>query len=295
MYPLKYTVQESDTLTTKFIFNFLESGIGQNIFAIVLIYFHVLYINRLVIKHRLSNPITLLPGMFYALLVSILPEYAMLSPYLIGNTFVLIALGQISITYKKPKSADILFDVGFFIAVAGLIVPVYIFLLLLGFIGIFVLRSMKIKELLQMCSGILLVLFAYSGILYLIDIEIIPELAKVSIIPRLLLVDLRGMMLYKVLIIVGIAIFAVLSYGKYTVKKSIQVQKKIDILFWFMMVQLLMLFMYTSLNANQSLMLFIPLSILLSFNFIRIKSNLVQELIHLGVLILLFTLNFGLL
>ena len=125
--PKTYAIQESDSIVTKAIFNNLESGLGQSIIALLLIYFHILFINRFVIKHRLSNVITLLPGLFYGLLVSMLPEYSMLSPYLFANTFVLLALGEIFSLYKKPKAADLLFNVGFLRPVLLFLYPTTLF------------------------------------------------------------------------------------------------------------------------------------------------------------------------
>jgi len=291
--PVAYTAQESDTLLTKFLFNFINAPLTQNILAIVIIYFHVLYINRLVIKHRIANQITLLPGLFYALLMSMLPEYSMLTPYLVANTFILIGIGQIFKTYKRPKSADILFNVGFLIGIASLFVPNYIFLLLVGLIGLFVLRSMKLIEIIQLTSGAVLVLIAFCSILYLMDTPILPELVKVNLMPRLAIFELRGHDLYKMIVILIISVFTVLSYSSYTLKKNIQTQKKIDILYWFMIASVLLLLLSNSVNPGLALLLFIPLSILLNINFLNIKSILIQEVLHIGLIILLFALNFG--
>lgn len=253
----------------------------------------MLFINRFVIKHRLSISITLLPGLFYGFLCSVLPEYSMLSPNLIANTFILIALGQIYNLYKNQEAAAFLFNIGFFIACSSLFVPNYIVLILLGIIGIFVLRSMKLKGFMQMVSGVITVLFVFSGIMYLLEVAILPELAKLSLVPRLHLLNLRGEMLYKASIIFGLGVFTVLKYNQYTLKKSIQVQKKVDILYWFMIVQLIMVFFYIQMSAHLALLIFVPLSILLSISFLRIKSDLLQELIHLAGIVLLFLLNFG--
>ena len=87
IYPITYVALETDTVPTKLIFGFIESGLTQNILATLIVYFQVLYINRLVIKHRMANQITLLPGLIYAILVSLVPEYSLLSPFLIANTF----------------------------------------------------------------------------------------------------------------------------------------------------------------------------------------------------------------
>ena len=292
--PKIYVALESDTLITKNIFSIIGSPLAQNILAIALVYFHVLFINRLVIKHRLANQITLLPGLIYTMMVSMLPEYNLLTPYLIANTFILVTISQLFKTYKRPKSADILFNVGFFIALASLFVSNYILLLLVGLIGLIVLRSMKINEILQLLSGAFLVLLIFSGTLFLLDLEFLPELLKIRLIPSLDVLAIRGSELYKILIVLVIAIFSVLNYGSYTLKKSIQNQKKIDILYWFMFASGIMFFLFDTKSAGQVLIVFIPLSILMNSTFIDIKNTMFQEAIHICLLALLFALNFGL-
>ena len=294
LYPTAYTVLESDSMLTKFVFNNVESPLSQSLIAIAIVYFHVLYINRLVIKHRIANQITLLPGLLYAILVSLLPEYCLLSPYLISNTFVLIAISQIFKTYKRPKAADLLFNVGFFIGLSSLFVPNHIFLILVGLIGFFVLRSRKVVEIFQLLSGTLLVYVAFGGILFLKDLSILPEFAKISLVPKLGLFEIRGSALIKAAVAVGLSIFATLHYNKYTLKKSIQTQKKIDILYWFMMASLIIGFLFPQIIASQLLLLLIPLAMLLNLNFVSIRNILIQEIFHIGMLALLFALNFGL-
>jgi hypothetical protein len=232
--------------------------------------------------------------LIYAILVSFLPEYSLLTPFLLANTFVLLAIGQIFKTYKNTKAADILFNIGFLIAISSFFIPNYIGFLLIGFIGLFVLRSLKVFEIFQLISGALLAIFAYGSILYLSNSEVFSELTKFTLIPRFTLFESRGGSLYKIIIILAIAIFAVLNYANYTVKKNIQTQKKIDILFWFMIGSIIIYLLFKNINASQVLLLYIPLSIFLSFNFIRIKGILTQEIIHILLLGLLFALNFGL-
>lgn len=291
--PIAYTVLDSDTFITKSIFSILGGPLTQNIIAIVVLYFHMLYINRLVIQHRLANQVTLLPGLIYAIFMSLLPEYSFLTPYLIANTFILIAISQIFKTYKRPKAADVLFNIGFLIAIAALFEPNYIFLLIIGILGLFVLRSLKLFEVFQLLSGALLVLISFCSIFYLLDISILPELTKVSLHPRLEIFSNRGGALYKILIVFVISVFTVLNYGSYTLKKNIQTQKKIDILYWFMLSSLIILFINDTMDSSQLLLLFIPLSILLNSTFINIKSILFQEVIHISLLALLFALNFN--
>ena len=295
LYPVAYEISESDTLLTKLIFGFVESALLQNVIAIGLVYYHVLYINRLVIKHRLALQITLLPGLIYSILVSFLPDYSMLSPYLIANTFVLFCVSQIFKTYKKPKAADLLFNIGFYIALSFLFVPNYILLILLGIIGLFVMRSAKLIETLQIMSGVLLVVLAFCSILFLFNLPFLPEILKADLTPKLTIMSLKGESLYNLVVIFVVALFAVFSYNRYTIKKSIQVQKKIDIFYWLMITSFLFLILANPIDANLFLLLCIPLAVFLNLNFNSIKGILVQEIIHISALVLLFIHNFGLL
>jgi len=56
----------------------------------------------------------------------------------------------------------------------------------------------------------------------------------------------------------AVVVFAVLNYANYTLKKSIQTQKKIDILYWFMISSLIMFFLSANIDASQVLLLCIP-------------------------------------
>ena len=78
-------------------------------------------------------------------------------------------------------------------------------------------------------------------------------------------------------------------------KKRIQVQKKINILFWMILSALIALFISDSLSIDHLLMLSAPLGILLSMNLLKIKSAIFSELIHLGIIILIFVLHFEIL
>jgi len=89
------------------------------------------------------------------------------------------------------------------------------------------------------------------------------------------------------------ALFAVANYGKYTMKKTIQAQKKIDILFWMMAGSGLLVLVTDDIQAYQTLPLFIPLAVFFNTNLFNIKNPLIQELLHIVALGLGFGLGFG--
>jgi len=105
VHPVAYEVQQGDTFVVEFLFSSISSPIGQSISAILLVYLQAVFLNRLVIKHRLAPDYSLWPGLIYILL-TLMPSFPGLSPHLLANTFILISLDQLFRTYKSPKVAD---------------------------------------------------------------------------------------------------------------------------------------------------------------------------------------------
>ncbi len=294
MSPIGYSLHEEDTFIVKSLFDWVSSPLFQSILAIILVYFHAVYINRLVIKHKLVQQFTLLPGLIYVVLVSLMPELTALSPHLIANTLILIMLGQLFKIYKSPKVADNIFNVGFWIGGASLFVPNYIYLIVVGLFSIFILRSVKQKELVQLFSGLITIFFVVFAGMYIYDLNILDEASKMNFSPHLSIFGVRGAAIYKVICWVLLAVFAVLNYNTYMIKKSIQAQKKIDILFWILLGSAVLIFLISDVVAFNVLLMCIPLSIFLNIHLLNIKNPLAQELIHVVFLVLLFSLNFGL-
>lgn len=178
-----------------------------------------------------------------------------------------------------------------------MIYPPYIAYLLAGFIGLSIIRSFKAKEMLQYLSGVLVPFILYGSWTFYNRIfqEKMGALVAnkfgfpADLIPK----DQSGY------IYLGIIFFIILvtlfSYSTYSMKKSIQVQKKVDILFWMIASALIALFINEHLTLDHLLMLAIPLGILLSMNLLKLKSVITTEMIHLSILILIGVLHFGVL
>ena len=269
----------------------------QNLLACILVFLQAVYINRIVVKHRMSVEITLWPGLVYILLCSIVPQCTYLSAVLLANSFILAAFSDIFKIYKRPFAINFIFNSGVFISLAAMIYPPYIAYLLAGFIGLAIIRSFKTKEMLQYLSGVLVPFMLYGSWTFYRGVFQEKMVALVEgkfgfpsdIIPK----DTNGY-IFQGLILLFILI-TIFSYGSYSMKKSIQVQKKIDILFWMILSALIALFINDNLTVDHLLMLSAPLGILLSMNLLKIKSAIFPELIHLGVLILIFVIHFEIL
>ena len=278
------------------IYELVPSTLTQNILACILIFFQAVYINRIVVKHRIASEITLFPGLIYIILVSLLPQYTYLSPVLIANTFILMAFSEIFKIYKRPFVMKQIFNSGFMISIAAIIYLPYIIYILAGIIGLAIIRSFKTKEILQYLSGIVIPVFLYgSWVFYkrhLVEKMGSIYSGKLGFPSHILNIDMQGYL--GLAAITVILLYCFFSYSGYLMKKSIQVQKKIDILFWLSFFAVVSILIYDHLDYDHLLMLAIPLSILLSMSLIKINNTMIAELLHLTVLIGIGLFHFGL-
>lgn len=292
IYPSKISISEEGGVLYKFILNiFPDNHLVLNIFSIFILFLEAVMINRLVIKNRFSREMTLLPGMFFIMLSSLSPEMHDFTPFLFGNFFIILSFAELFKTYKKYKTEKLLFNSGFYMSIAVLFYFNFILLFIPLILSIFSIRSFKFKELFQFLSGIFLVIYFYAFGLFWFD--------KKFEMPSLKFYNLTNYFSGNIdkFVIMAITIFLValiiLTYRKFIIKKSIQSQKKINIIFW-----LLLFIIITTGFYNPDFLLqyhvitAFPLSIFTAMIFLRIKNNLLAEIVNLVIVFAILIYHF---
>ncbi|TXB61578.1 hypothetical protein [Phaeodactylibacter luteus] len=275
----------------------LYEWIGHNtlpaqLLAMALLLAQGFYLNIIVSENRLAAEVSLFPGVFYVLLASLLPEFVYLSPLLLGNTFYLIVLGEVFNSYKKTEAAGDIFNIGFWTGAGALFYPSFLALLLVGFVGLNILRAFKIRERLMALAG-LFVPFFLTGTWLFWDGGY-PEYAQqvksgfawLDFSPAPVIAAYRSLGIMAVLILV-----LIVSYRSYLLKQSIDVQRKISIVFWGLLLSALTVFFQADIGLEHLLILTLPAGLLLSLNFIRLPRQ-TAEVLHLLLLALALALQF---
>jgi len=266
----------------------------QAVIAILIIFLQAVSLNFILNKNRLSLRPNLFPGVFYILFVSISREYLSLNPILFGNIFIIIVLVNLFKTYRIAQCSGAIFNIGFFIAMASSFYFPYIAYLIPCFIGLMMLRSFRLKERVQYLIGAMTFLYLLFAMFFYFDLSVVfynqyfksnlplPEMAASSIT------------IYIPLAIFAISIIiAIINYYSIRKKKSIQSQKKIDILYWVLIFSPFMILFWNDLNVYSLLVVAIPLSIIVGMLIYRIKNQLVVELLHLVGLVGIIAFHFG--
>lgn len=273
------------------------SGWLPDLISLILVLFQALLLNILSARFRVSKEVTMFPGLFYILLMSTLPSFLHLSPIVMSNTFLILALSSLFNSYKKSSVAGSIFNVGFWISMASLFYFSNFVFLLLAILGVAALRNIRISEVLMIIIGMITPLFLTGTIFYLLDDW--TNFYQTTFLTEFSFWDfewVKDWSNYIPLVLFGILILVVFgSANIYFQKQSIRSQKNIQILYYFIIIALLTVFIQKGIRLEQLLILAIPLSLLIPLNFLEFRKREIGNGIHLTWLIGILFLQYRLL
>lgn len=291
IYPRAYKLNPEDGYLNHLLFSLLEDhALIQSIIAIVLVFFQATFVNFIVNRNRIARVPNLLPGLVYVLLISILPDFQILSPVLIATTFLLVALNSCFNSSKKQTAAGSIFNVSFFISVATMFYFPFCVFLVAAYISLLTIRTFRGLERMQFLIGAILPLFLFAT--YFNWYDVLPQYLPQYFINNIGLFDWRnGISQYEIIVLVcfiGLVLFSFIRYGELRKKKNVLAQKKIDILYWFLLLTIPTLFLWNNIGLEHLIILVPSLSILVGMFLLNLKNPIVAELIHVAGLLALF-------
>jgi len=270
-------------------------SIGAQVLAIFLLLVQGFLVNLLSINHRLINEVNLFPGVFYILVSCLIPDMLYLSPVLIGNTFIIIALIELFSTYKNPSCADKIFNAGFWTGIASLFYSPFVFYLILLMAALNILRAFKIEERLMALIGlftpyILVGLYFFwndqFGLFW--DKQISTNLSFFSFSSG----HKGWASSLNTFIFAVMLVYTIANNGQYFSKKNIQVQKKVSILYWVLISAGIASIFQNSLTFEHFLTFAPAMGIFLAMSFSSMKNQWAESvhfLLILAALALQFT------
>ena len=256
------------------------------IIAAVFAFSQAVLLNVMVSRYRLTEEITLFPGVFYLLLMGFSSTFWLVNPLLIANFFLLFAIVELVATYKEYSSADRIFNMGLFIGLASLCYFSYIVFLIFAWIGISIVRAIQWKERVILIIGFLSPYFLVSTYQYwnnnlsaFWQNEILANFKFFSFGINTGIEEYITAGLIALFIVI-----AVFSYKLYTYKKKIKIQKIIDLLYWAIAVSAFSLLFQVQINVQHFQILLPILAIFVSINFVKMSKQW-SGLLHLFLLI----------
>lgn len=136
------------------------------IFSFILLYFLLFLIVNFNTNVFFINERTFLPAIIYLLTTSLFPELQVLNPVLPATLFLMLAVFRIMDSYRKPGTATNFFDAGILISTGSLFYCNMLWFGILPVIGIILLRTISIKEVILSVIGLATPYILVTGIYY---------------------------------------------------------------------------------------------------------------------------------
>jgi len=258
--------------------------------SFILILLQALFLIGFTNRDKLSNDRNLYTGVFYILLASSNTYFLGLTPALMGNTFLLLALSNFFEIYKMKEPAGKHFNAGFWTAIATLFYGSYFVFFLFGIIAINLMRALNLKEMLQFVSGYVVPFFLlFTYYLYMGDVNdsYWPYLTSSFGIMDFRIEELNISALITVIIMGLFLLACIFKYGVFVDKQGMKTRKNTTSVFLFILFAIGSISIQSEAGMEHFIVVAIPLSILSSILFTRIKKTIWAETWHLLIFILI--------
>jgi hypothetical protein len=236
------------------------------------------------------NERTFLPALFYILISGLFPNYQLLNPVIPASLFLILSIRRIMDGYHKQGIAYNFFDAGILISTGSLFYANLIWFGILVFIGIALIRTGNLIEIIISVIGLITPYLLAFGIYYVIGKDL-PTLISlignnlfgksegfhISVLPLIALIYMA------VVVLISIAYL----FGRMNTKK-IKTRKIFSLFIWLFIISLVIFFVLPSVSFEIVWLTGLPVSYFLAHYFVLIKKRLVPEVLF--SLLLIFVL-----
>jgi hypothetical protein len=247
---------------------------------VVLVTIQGIIANVLVTRHRMSRKITQFPGLFIILSWALVPAFRELQALHFANLFLMLGLLSLARVYKKDEAAVPLFNVGAWLGIASLFVPLYLCLLPAFIIGMGMLRRPDTRSILQVLVGGGLIYFLAFTSVYLFGSW---EGALGRHFSGLGLISFSGLdfqLLPGLIALAVLLFFTISSYGMVVRLLNIEGKKNAGIVSWALFFGALSLLLSSTAFLPFLQVMVCPLGLLVGLRFILLPSGR-AEFFHL--------------
>lgn len=287
-------VSESCWLFLKLFKELSENNAFNITSSLILIVLQALWIGRMVSRFKLTGEGQLFSSLFFILFCGFHFSTLCFGPVLLANFFFTLALPELFGIYLKKKPALALFNYGFLVGLASLFYPPYYIFLVLGLVGILVLRVYHLKEILQIVGGFFNVYFLLFVSLYYFNLQTEFWDVQIAGFFRPFIFSMKfgsiGWIAFALLFI--FVLINLIQYPFFQFKRSIMAQKQFDLLFWAILISGFSILFLQIDQVNHLIILYSPLALLTGVLLTKPKNPLIQETIHLFLLLCSLFLQF---
>lgn len=280
------------------LYGLLKSIIGKSAIAGVLFAFVLLLIiSFLLVNFNTAvffiNERTFLPAILYIFLSGIFPHYQVLNPVLPASLLLIIAVRRMMDAYRKNDTAYNFFDAAILISTGSLFYANLIWFGLLTIIGIAILRTGNVKEIMLALLGLATPVIITFGVWYVTgrDIGQLIYLADHN------LFDKAGSYTFSKVLLSGLSIIGLCSIISLSFLLSVINGKKIRSrktfieLIWILVISLTVYFILPSASVEIVYIISIPLCYIISHYLIFSRKKVLPEVFFSLTFIIIIVLQ----
>jgi len=252
----------------------------KDILVILLIFFEAILLNRMIIIHRMSNEISLVPGYLWVVFTAVHPDIIGYHALLLSILFILIGMQSLFDTYKKSEVTRNLFNAGFCFGLASLIFAPLSLLFLFALIGVNIIRPLRPLDVRQYFTAYLTPYLLAACIVYVfgdLNQAITEQWGNSWGFFNFSIPDATDRLIAIMLVILFSAI-VLLNASAYSSKKIIYAQKKISVLFVYLFFAFAVIAISDKPSLVHTLLILWPLAFFLSETFLLMKNSALAEL-----------------
>jgi hypothetical protein len=227
------------------------------------------------------NERTFLPAFIYVLFTGFFPGYQVLNPVLPASLFLMLAIRRIMDAYRINGTAYNFFDASLLIGTGSLFYANLIWFAVLVIIGIAILRTFNLRELILSILGLCTPMLITAGVYYSAgkDLNLLVSATGYNLFQKAGDHYFSGMAIAG-LIIIGVCILISLFHLLSVMNvKKIKSRKTFSLLIWAFVITIVVFYLLPSASVELIYVAAIPLSYFLTHYFVSGKKQLVPEIL----------------
>lgn len=260
------------------------------IIAFSLILIQAFLINAVSNKYSLLGFKSYIPGLIFIIITANLFQFQYLQAIIVANIFFIISWILIADIFTQPDNLKSIFNSAFFLGIASLFYPFYIYFLVFIFIAIMLNRTITLHDFGILILGFGMVWYFYLSLNYFFFDTL--QLKGINIISQMnfnSIMNISSQRIMSYTVLFSILIFITLTLFHYIIISKVFIRRSLQLLFvWIFLCVIVE--MLTSASVEIIYSLAIPISVLLSISLSNIKNKWIRESIWI-ILILLTIIN----
>jgi hypothetical protein len=276
------------------LYSLLKQVIGENaLFGVIFSFVLVLLMSFLIVNfntsHFFINERTFLPASIFVLLSGLFPHYQLLNPVLPASIFLILAIRRIMDGYRKPGTAFNFFDASLLIGTGSLFYANLVWFALLVIIGIAILRTGNIKELIISLVGLITPALLTVGVYYVSgkDIFALPEVLYYNLFAGGGEFYFSGLVIAGLVMLGLIVLISLVHLLSLLNNKKIKSGKTFTELIWALVISFVVYFALPSTSVELIWLAGIPISYILAHYFIFSLKKFLPEIFFAALFIII--------